>query len=97
MGIFSYSYSVGSHPKSTLRDALHVLPYPQPQTDGYFRSTLFLLCHFMPLQHPAPLLHSASLVLFAYLCGITSQFLSVHIVCKVSLGRPVALQVWSLR
>lgn len=38
----------------------------------------------MPLQHP-PLLHSASLVLFAYLCGTTSQFLSVHIVCKVSL------------
>lgn len=45
----------------------------------------------------SPLPHSASLVLFAYLCGTASQFLSVHIVCKVSLGRPVALKVWSLR
>lgn len=85
LGDFSYSYSVGSHPKSTLRDALHVLPYPQPQTDCYFRSTLFLLCHFMPLQHPpcpillllSSLLTCVVLLLNFFLYILSAKFLLV--------------------
>lgn len=82
LGDFSYSYSVDSHPKSTLREAPQDLPYHNNRL--LFQIYSILVVPFYALTTPTP--NSASLVLFAYLCGTASQFLSVHTVCKVSLG-----------
>lgn len=95
LGNFSYSYSVSSHPKSTLRNAPHVLSYLQPQTviSDLLSSCYAILC---PYSIPSlPFCFSCPLCLPVWYCFSVS--FCTYYVSAVSLGKLVALKLWSLR